>query len=136
MTLNSGGLSFLNYKLLHNYKHRLDHRIAKVPSSANVFQASFEEFLPSNSNFEATCFLALCLSNIIAASNLQGKSVGARERLLPDLVLFTVAAFQQSSAFSRKQPGSKIALALNKSSCRASSKCSLCVFRFSLLLKF
>lgn len=102
MTLNSGGLSFLNYKLLHNYKHRLDHRIAKVPSSANVFQASFEEFLPSNSNFEATCFLALCLSNIIAASNLQGKSVCARERLLPDLVLFTVAAFQHVLCFQQE----------------------------------
>lgn len=62
--------------------------------------------------FEATYFLALCLSNNTAASNLQGRSVGAGERLLPDLVLFTVATFQHIlCAFSRKQSGSKIALA-------------------------
>ena len=49
---------------------------------------------------EATCFLALYLSNSIAASNLQGRSVSAGERHLPDLVLFTVAAFQHISVLS------------------------------------
>lgn len=86
--------------------------VSKVPSSASIFQLTLRNSCLSILIFEATGFLAQCLSNSTAASNLQGKSVSARERPLPDLVLFTVAAFQHIlCAFCRKQPGSKIALA-------------------------
>lgn len=87
---------------------KLDGMNSKVLSSADIFQACVEEFLPFNSYFGSHLLPSTVLVTSIAASHLQGRSVSAREQLLSDLVLFTVAAFQHILCASRSSQAAKL----------------------------